>query len=51
MNNLLKSPDRIFDYTRLYTASVASTIIWGQRAASLDSFWNKDFYELMDLVG
>ncbi|KAK5261393.1 hypothetical protein LTR40_002270 [Exophiala xenobiotica] len=49
MNNVLKNPDRIFDYARLYTASVASTLIWGQRAASIDSFWYKDFYELMDL--
>jgi len=50
MNNILKQPERMFDYARLYTASVASTLIWGQRAADLDSFWYKEFYELMDLV-
>jgi hypothetical protein len=50
MNNLLKNPDRIFHYARLYTVSVASTMIYGQRVTSLDSFWYKEFYELMDLV-
>jgi len=49
MNNVLKNPDRILDFARLYTASVACTLIWGQRTADLDSFWYKDFYELMDL--
>jgi len=50
MNNLLKDPDMIFHYARLYTVSVASTMIYGQRVANLDSFWYKEFYELMDLV-
>jgi hypothetical protein len=50
MNNLLKFPHQIYDYTRLYTTSVASTLMWGQRAKDLNSFWNKEFYELMDLV-
>ncbi|KAF2492584.1 putative cytochrome P450 oxidoreductase [Lophium mytilinum] len=49
MNNILKQPERMFDYARLYTASVASTLIWGQRTPDLESFWYKDFYELMDL--
>jgi len=50
MNNILKDPERIFHFARLYTVSVASTMIYGQRVASLDSYWYKDFYELMDLV-
>ncbi|KIW74527.1 hypothetical protein Z517_11297 [Fonsecaea pedrosoi CBS 271.37] len=49
MNNILKDPSRIFDYARLYTVSVAGSLIWGHRATSLESFWYKDFYELMDL--
>ncbi|KAI9835775.1 MAG: hypothetical protein M1819_001954 [Sarea resinae] len=48
MNNLLRQPEKIFDFAKLYTASVATTLIYGQRAASLDSFWNKDVYILMD---
>lgn len=50
MNNILKDPTRIFDYARLYTVSVAGSLIWGHRATNLESFWYKDFYELMDLV-
>lgn len=50
MNNVLRRPERMFDLARLYTASVASTLIWGQRTKDLDSFWYKEFYELMDLV-
>lgn len=49
MNNLLNDPSKMFDYARLYTVSVASSIIWGQRVTSLDSFWYKDFYDLMAL--
>lgn len=50
MNNILKDPSKIFDYARLYTVSVAGSLIWGHRATDLDSFWYKRFYELMDLV-
>lgn len=50
MNNILRDPDKIFDYARLYTASVAGSLIWGHRAADLNSFWYKEFYELMDLA-
>jgi len=48
MNNLLEQPEKIFDLAKLYTASVITTLIYGQRAASLESFWNKDVYILMD---
>lgn len=51
MNNLLKDPDRIFDYVKLYTLSVASTIIYGKRVTNFDSIWYKEFYELMEIVG
>ncbi|KAF2814065.1 putative cytochrome P450 oxidoreductase [Mytilinidion resinicola] len=49
MNNILRDPARIFDYAKLYTLSVASTLIYGQRVASLDSYWFKGFFELMEM--
>jgi len=48
MNKLLKRPDEIFDLARLYTLSVACTLLYGQRVADTDSFWYKDFYSLME---
>ncbi|KIX96478.1 uncharacterized protein Z520_07744 [Fonsecaea multimorphosa CBS 102226] len=48
MNNLVKNPDRAFDYARLYAASVAAILAWGFRAADLDSFFYKDFYNFVD---
>ncbi|TVY87600.1 Cytochrome P450 monooxygenase, partial [Lachnellula willkommii] len=48
MNNLLKRPDEIFQLAKLYTASVAATLLYGQRATDVDSFWYKDLYELME---
>lgn len=39
MNNLLDSPDAFFDHIRRFTASVASTLVYGQRASTIDSFW------------
>jgi hypothetical protein len=50
MNNLLENPDKMFEYTKLYTASVISILAYGQRAASLDSFWYKDVYNLLEQV-
>ena len=50
MNNLLKRPDEIFELAKLYTASVAATLLYGQRATDIDSFWYKDLYELMEQV-
>jgi len=50
MNHLLEHPDRIFDYARLYAASVASIIAWGFRAKDFDSFFYKDFYEFVEEV-
>ncbi|KAK9378461.1 cytochrome P450 [Kockiozyma suomiensis] len=37
------------DYAKLYTTSVACTLVWGQRITDLESFWFKDFNELMDV--
>ena len=51
MNNVLRNPDKTFDYARLYATSVASIIAWGHRAADFDSFWSKDVYKLIDMVG
>ncbi|CZR64449.1 related to O-methylsterigmatocystin oxidoreductase [Phialocephala subalpina] len=48
MNNLLKRPDEIFELAKLYTASVATTLLYGQRAVDVDSFWYKDLYALME---
>jgi len=50
MNNLLKRPDEIFELAKLYTASVATTLLYGQRAVDVDSFWHKDLYTLMEQV-
>lgn len=50
MENILKDPTKLFDWTRLYTVSVAGSLMWGHRATSLESFWYKEFYQLMDLV-
>ena len=50
MNNLLKRPDEIFELAKLYTASVATTLLYGQRAVDVDSFWHKNLYDLLDKV-
>lgn len=50
MNNLLEDPGRVFDYARLYPVSVACTLIYGQRAKDLNSWWYKEFYEVMEQV-
>lgn len=50
MNKLLKRPDEIFDLAKLYTLSVACTLLYGQRVADTDSLWYKDFYSLMEQV-
>ncbi|KAJ5910349.1 hypothetical protein N7504_004992 [Penicillium tannophilum] len=51
MNNLLEDPGRVFDYARLYPVSVACTLIYGQRAKDLNSWWYKEFYEMMEQWG
>ncbi|EXJ84074.1 hypothetical protein A1O3_04741 [Capronia epimyces CBS 606.96] len=39
MNDLLRDPDNFFNHIRRYTASVAATLVYGQRGATFDSFW------------
>lgn len=39
MNDLLGNPDGFFNSIRRYTASVAATLVFGQRGATFDSFW------------
>ncbi|PVH69785.1 cytochrome P450 [Cadophora sp. DSE1049] len=39
MNNLLDSPEGFYDHIRRYTASVASSLTYGYRAATFQSFW------------
>jgi len=50
MYNVCQHPDRLFDFAKLYTCSVICSLLYGQRAANLESFWFKDFYHHMDLV-
>ncbi|OIW32570.1 putative cytochrome P450 oxidoreductase [Coniochaeta ligniaria NRRL 30616] len=46
---IFKNPDNMYDYSRLYTLSVASTLIYGKRVADIDSAWYKRFFELMNI--
>lgn len=39
MTNLLQNPDNFYQDVRRYTASVVTSITYGFRAASFDSFW------------
>ncbi|KAK5687695.1 hypothetical protein LTS10_001835 [Elasticomyces elasticus] len=48
LNNLVRDPDRIFDYARLYAASVAAILTWGFRAKDLSSFFFERFYDFVD---
>ncbi|CAM1509767.1 Fc.00g001020.m01.CDS01 [Cosmosporella sp. VM-42] len=49
MNNLAQRPDQFFEYSRLYTLSVSSTLIYGKRASSIDSEWYRKFFDLMNI--
>lgn len=50
LNNLAKNPDRMYDYSRLYTLSVASTLIYGKRVSDINSGWYQRFFELMHVA-
>lgn len=50
MNNILRHPDQVYAYTRLYASSVAAIIAWGHRAKDFDSFFYKDFYAFVEEV-
>lgn len=39
MENLLEDPQDFIKLVRRYTASAASSIIFGQRAPTYESFW------------
>jgi hypothetical protein len=39
MMNLLNKPENFYDEIRRYTASVATTIVYGFRAPTFESFW------------
>lgn len=39
LNDLLRTPEDFFDCVRRYTASVAATLVFGQRGATFKSFW------------
>ena len=41
MHDLLETPERFFDHIKRVTASTAAIVIFGHRAPTLDSFWNK----------
>ncbi|KAK6067266.1 cytochrome P450 2D18 [Seiridium cupressi] len=47
LNNIAKDPDTVYDYSRLYTLSVASTLIYGKRVSDIHSEWYERFFELM----
>ncbi|KIW75333.1 hypothetical protein Z517_10074 [Fonsecaea pedrosoi CBS 271.37] len=47
MNDLLNHPDGFFNHIRRYTASVAATLVYGQRGATFDSFWGHAVYDVM----
>lgn len=50
MFNVFEHPEKLFDYTKLYTLSVIISLLYGQRVKDLDSFWYKDFYHHMEQV-
>jgi hypothetical protein len=39
MNDLLETPEDFFNHISRYTASVATTLVYGFRAATFQSFW------------
>ncbi|OQU97041.1 hypothetical protein CLAIMM_03044 [Cladophialophora immunda] len=47
MNDLLTNPDGFFNHIRRYTASVATTLVYGQRGATFDSFWAHGVFDVM----
>ncbi|KAF4840349.1 Cytochrome P450 monooxygenase yanC [Colletotrichum siamense] len=47
MTNLLDSPDGFYNHIRRYTASVVTSITYGFRAASFESFWGHGVYDVM----
>ncbi|KAI1617873.1 putative cytochrome P450 oxidoreductase [Exophiala viscosa] len=48
MYNVYRHSDKLPEYAKLYTVSVLCSLLYGQRAPDLDSFWYKEFYEHME---
>ncbi|KAL4810336.1 cytochrome P450 [Aspergillus unguis] len=48
MTNLLSQPEDFYNQIKRYTASVASSLTYGFRGATYDSFWAHGVYEVMD---
>lgn len=48
MTNLLDQPESFYDQIKRYTASVVSSITYGQRGATPDNFWARGVYDVMD---
>ncbi|TVY53947.1 Cytochrome P450 monooxygenase patI [Lachnellula cervina] len=47
LNDLLRTPENFFDCIRRYTASVAATLVFGQRGATFESFWAHGVFDVM----
>ncbi|KAI1617874.1 putative cytochrome P450 oxidoreductase [Exophiala viscosa] len=47
MNDLLVNPEGFFNHIRRYTASVAATLVYGQRGSTFDSFWAHGVFDVM----
>ncbi|KAH8901190.1 putative cytochrome P450 oxidoreductase [Thozetella sp. PMI_491] len=48
MTNLLDNPDNFYQDIRRYTASVVTSITYGYRAPTFESFWGHCVYDVMD---
>lgn len=48
MSNLLERPEDFFAEIRRYTASVATSITYGFRAPTFESFWGHGVYDVME---
>lgn len=41
MTDLLDDPIGFYEHIKRYTASVATTVVYGYRASTADSFWGR----------
>lgn len=48
MTDLLDTPEDFFNHVRRYTASVASSVVYGCRAKTFDDFWGHGVYDVME---
>jgi len=47
MTDFLDDPAAFYSHIQRYTASVATTLVYGQRAPTADSFWGRGVYDVM----